>query len=187
MESNKSEQGQSPSARAAHHRGQNTYVAPARPAAPTRSAGVPLATSGATIASFFVRPQTTSAARAPQAPTAAREEPATATRATPATASESCAGHRACGPGTARRSSSPGTSVCDPVSRVVACGITPPGNCMEASKSLNCRGFPYHPTCYHTTCGAGGMLLYVYQIFPIVLLSPATRNPPPVIEKAKLK
>ena len=86
MESNKSEQGQSPSARAAHHRGQNTYVAPARPAAPTRSAGVPLATSGATIASFFVRPQTTPAARAPQAPIASLQEPATATRATPAAA-----------------------------------------------------------------------------------------------------
>ena len=57
---NNIEQGQSPSVRAAHHRGQNTFVAPARPAAPTRSAGVLLAKStGATIASFFVRTQTT--------------------------------------------------------------------------------------------------------------------------------
>ena len=58
----------------------------ARPTAPTRSTGVPLATRGAVIAAFFVRPQTTPAARAPQAPAAALEEPATATRVTPAVA-----------------------------------------------------------------------------------------------------
>ena len=52
------EQGQSPSARVAHHRGQNASVALVKPAAPTRCAGMPLATSGASIASFFVRAQT---------------------------------------------------------------------------------------------------------------------------------
>ena len=50
------------------------------------SAGVPLATSRITIALFFVRPQSTLAARTPQAPTAALEDPATATRSTPAAA-----------------------------------------------------------------------------------------------------
>ena len=81
------EQGQSPSPRPARHCcGLKTSVAPARPATPVRSASLPLAKSGATIASFFVRPQATPAARAPQAPTAALEEPATATRSTPAAA-----------------------------------------------------------------------------------------------------
>ena len=41
---------------------------------------------------------------------------------------------------------------------VVACGITPPVNCLEASKGGHCRGLRYHPPCYHTPCGAGGML-----------------------------
>ena len=115
MVENTIEQGQSPSARAAHHRRQNTSVAPAGPAAPRRSAGVPLATSAAAIAPFFVRPKTTPTARAPQAPTAALEEPATATRSHASRSSESCGGHSVCGPGTARRFSSPGTSVCDPL------------------------------------------------------------------------
>ena len=53
-----------------------------------------------------------------------RSEPARATRATPAAAAR-LAPDSVCGPGTARRSSSPGTSVCDPVSSVVACGSTP--------------------------------------------------------------
>ena len=79
------EQGQSPPARVAHHRGQNVAAPPEKPDVPTRSAGGSLATSGTTIASFFVRLQTTPAAPAPQAPAAALDEPATATRVTPAT------------------------------------------------------------------------------------------------------
>ena len=55
---NNIEQELSPSARAAHHRGQMNSVVPARPGAPITSAGVLLATSGATMASFYVRPHT---------------------------------------------------------------------------------------------------------------------------------
>ena len=48
------------------------------------------------------------------------------------------------------------------VPMVVACGITPlditpPGNCMEASKGADCRPLRYHPP-YHTTSGAEDML-----------------------------
>ena len=83
---NNVEQGQSPSARATNNRGQNAAVAPEKPAASTLSAGASLATSGTTIASSVVRPQTTPAAPEPQAPAAALDELATATRTTPATA-----------------------------------------------------------------------------------------------------
>ena len=83
---NNIEQGQSPSTRAAQYRGQNESEAPAKPAAPTRPADAPQATSGATIAFFFARPHTTPAIPASQGPTAARDEPATAARAAPGTA-----------------------------------------------------------------------------------------------------
>ena len=113
------EQMQSPCARATHYRGQNAAVAPEKPAAPTRSAGAPVATSGTTIALFFVRPQTTPAAPAPQALAPALHEPATAmchashsskscSRASHSSKSCSRASHSVCGPGTARRASSPG-------------------------------------------------------------------------------
>ena len=96
------EQGQSPSTRAVHHRGQNISVALTRPAAPTRSSFLflflfffilqrSLATSGAMIASFFVRPQTTPAARAPRDPIVALQEPAATTRATPVAAASPAA------------------------------------------------------------------------------------------------
>ena len=126
MENNNIKQGQSPSARPAHHRGQNTSVAPARPAAPTRSAGVPLATSGAMIASFFVRLQTTPAARAPQAPTVALEEPATATRATPAAAATPAPATVAAVPAQLVVSQAPALAF------VTLCYHPPPGDCTEA-------------------------------------------------------
>ena len=66
-------------------RGKNAAVAPENPAAPTRCAGATRATSGTTIDSFVVHPQTTPAAPAPQAPAAALDAPVTATRATTAT------------------------------------------------------------------------------------------------------
>ena len=59
------EHAQSPSARVAHHgSGENAAVAPGKPAASTRPAVAVLATSGTTIAPFFVRPQTNPAAPA---------------------------------------------------------------------------------------------------------------------------
>lgn len=58
------QQAQRPSAGATHHRGQDESVAPAKPAAPTRSADAPLATTRATIALSFVRPRTNRAAPA---------------------------------------------------------------------------------------------------------------------------
>ena len=76
------EPAQSSSVRVAHSRQQNAAVVPEKPAAPARrSAGASVATRGATIASCFVRPQTTPAAPAPQVPAAALDKPAAATRA----------------------------------------------------------------------------------------------------------
>ena len=148
---------------------QNTSAALATPAPLMHSAGLPLAMRGATIASIFDRPQTTLDARAPQAPTAALEEPATATRATP-DAATSCAGHTVSAvpaqfvaphtpalafvtPSAASR-----LAVSYPLPRYRPLAITPPGDCMKASKGGNYCGLRYHPPCYHTPCGAGGML-----------------------------
>ena len=139
MESNNNEQGQSPSTRAAHHRGQNTSVAPAKPASPTRSTGVPAVTSRATIASFFVRPQTTPCCTCASSSDSSARGASHGNACHASRSSESCAGHSVCGPGTTHRSSSPGTSFCDPllsspllaawkrqkVPIVASCGITP--------------------------------------------------------------
>ena len=80
------------------------------------------------------------------------------------------------------------------VPMVVACGITPlditpPGNCMEASKGADCRPLRYHPP-YHTTSGAEDML--GVPVFPIVTaITPPSVSPhektPPGDKKAKLE
>ena len=164
---------------------QNTSAALATPAPLMHSAGLPLAMSGATIASIFDRPQTTPDARAPQAPTAALEEPATATRATP-DAATSCAGHTVSAvpaqfvaphtpalafvtPSAASR-----LAVSYPLPRYRPLAITPPGDCMEASKSANCRVFAVSPPCFHPPLWRGG----IPHIFHRVLLSPPPIPPP---------
>ena len=78
MENNNTEQVQSRSTLGGPSPWTEHLLGQARPATPTRSAGVLLATSGTTIASPLVRLQISSATRAPQAPTAPLEEPATA-------------------------------------------------------------------------------------------------------------
>ena len=118
-------------------------MAQAGPAAPTRSAGVLLATAGTTIASLFVRPQISSSARAPQAPTAPLEEPATASKWL-----LKQYGYRTI------------TPCCHPlITHLGSCrssdtqklwvfpsdAVIPPGNYLEASKCSNCHGWRYHP------------------------------------------
>ena len=122
---NNIKQSQDPSARAAHHRGQNAYVVPAKAAAAlTRPADASLPKRRPTTASFSVGPQITPAVPAPQAPTEALDEPATATRPSPATTSSAAAGKKVRGAGTVGRASIPGTSVEGPASSGL-CGVTP--------------------------------------------------------------
>ena len=181
------QQEQSPSARAVHHRGQNAAVAPEKPAAPTRSSGASLATSGTTIASFFVRPQTTPAAPAPQAPAASLGEPATATRATPATTAIPAPATVSAVPAMLsppcyhpplvnERLEAPKGANQRGLRYHPPC-YHPIGSCPKASKCANCRGLRYHPPCFHSPA-AGVGVRRVPNITHCTAITPRRYHPP---------
>ena len=161
MENNIEQDGQRPSARATHHLGQNTLVALAKPAAPTRYRTYDTLLIGITTmgTSFFseqvIRKQygyrtATPFVVAPLlSPTLALADQVILKNYRYFHAMQSPPLVSAW-----KRQNVPIVGACV-ITHLV---ITPPGNCMEASKGVNGRGLRYHPPCYHTRCGTGGRL-----------------------------
>ena len=82
-------------------------------------------------------------------------------------------------------------SVCDPVSSIVACditplAITPPGNCMEASKGVDCPGLRYHPSLLSPALRrVGSGKLCVPNISHRTAITPHEKTRPVIKKKAK--
>lgn len=132
--------------RTTHHRGQNEVVAQEKPSTPTRSAGASLTTGGVTIASFFARPQTIHPCC-----TCASSSGNSGRRASLGNACH--ASHRS--------KSCPNDSICRYYGCFYAMVSPPLATDLEAPKSANQRGLPYHPwqlpgtveMCVVVTCG----------------------------------